>query len=115
MKYLCIDDNKKIRKIIRQFICHEEDSFIECADGSDALLFFCKHLPDYVLMDIQMKTMNGINATKVIHEQFPDARILIVTDHDTPAYREAAQKAGALAFFSKENLLELKKFILSTN
>jgi len=111
MKYLIIDDNPKMRKIISQIIGLEEDSFKECADGIDASDAYAEYLPDYVLMDIQMKTMDGISATRKLRERFPAARIIIITDYDTPAFRKAAIKAGALAFISKENIIDIKKYI----
>lgn len=113
MKYLVIDDNPNIRKIICQTIRNEGDSFIECSDGDKALEAYKIHLPDFVFMDIRMKNMNGILSTKKICEQFPGAQIIIVTEYDKPSFRNAAMEAGAIAFFSKENLLEIKKFLES--
>ena len=111
MKYLIIDDNPQMRKIISQIIGLEEGNIRECSDGIDACDAYAEHLPDYVLMDIQMKTMNGISATKKLRERFPAARIIIITDYDTPAFRRAAIQAGALAFISKENIIDIKKYV----
>lgn len=111
LKYLIVDDNEAMRKMIRQSICNDEDIIIECPDGTDAVDAYARLRPEFVLMDIRMKTMGGIQATKTIYEQFPDAKILIVTDYNTAAFRQAAFNAGALAFFSKENLVEIKEFI----
>ncbi len=112
MKYLIVDDNAEMRKIISQIICTEQDTFWECSDGNEATSAYTEYLPDFVLMDIKMDRINGISATKSIREKFPDARIIIVTDYDTPAFRKAATKAGAFAFVPKENLGEIRNYIV---
>ena len=84
---------------------------MECPDGIYAVDAYAEYLPDYVLMDIRMKNMNGIQATKKLREKFPAAKIIIITDYDTPAFRNAAMKAGAVAFISKENLTNIKNYI----
>jgi len=111
VKYLIVDNKEDMRKIIQQAVCTEEDIIVECSDGDEAVDVYAKLQPDIVLMDIRMKNMNGIQATKIILEQFPDACILIITDYDSPAFRNAAKNAGATAFFSKENLIQVKDFI----
>ncbi len=111
MKFLIVDDKEDMRKIIRQTVCGIEDSIVECSDGDEAVDIYTKQRPDFVLMDIRMKNLNGIQATKTINKKFPDARVLIVTDYDIPSFREAAKKAGAVDFFSKENLIKVKEFI----
>ena len=113
MKYLIVDDNEEMRKIIRQIVYAEEDIIVECSDGIDVFNAYAEHIPDYVLMDIRMKSMNGIIAAEKLREEFLDARIIIITGYDTPAFRQAAKNVGAIAFFSKENLSELKEFIYS--
>ncbi len=111
MKYLIVDDNSRMRKLIYQAICTEGDGFMECPDGIYVVDAYMEYLPDYVLMDIRMKDMNGILATKKLLEKFPSAKIIIITDYDTPAFRKAAMKAGAVAFISKENLTKIKNYI----
>lgn len=111
MKYLIIDDNPDIRKMIVRKVCLENDDFVECSDGEDAVSSYAKFLPDYVLMDIQMPKIDGLIATQIIIEKFPNARVIIITDYDTTPFRLAAKRVGASAFVSKENLSEVKEFI----
>ncbi len=115
MKYLIIDDNPEMQKLIRQELYSEGDQFVECSNGEDALTEYTKHLPDFVLMDIKMNKINGITATKMIREKFPNASIIIITNYDTIIFRDAAKKAGAIAFVSKENIIDVKKYTLSKN
>ncbi|MDP2302046.1 MAG: response regulator transcription factor [Ignavibacteria bacterium] len=111
MKYMIVDDNPAMLKLIRQEVCSEEDTIVECSDGEDALTAYSKHLPDFVLMDVKMNKVNGITATKMIIDKFPDARIIILTNYNTTIFRITAKKAGAVAFVSKENLFEVKDYL----
>jgi len=58
-------------------------------------------------MDVQMPQMNGFAATRDILRQFSEARVIILTQHDTPDYREEARSAGACGFVSKDDLSKL--------
>lgn len=111
MKYLIIDDSIRMRKLIRQAICMKEDSFIECPDVDEAINLYNRHMPDFVLIEIQTQKMQGLNALKKIRAKFPNSKIIVITDYDTSASRLAAIDAGALVFISKENLSEVKEFI----
>jgi DNA-binding NarL/FixJ family response regulator len=111
MKYLIVDNKEEMRKMLQLTVCNKGDIIIECSDGDEAIEAYAESKPDFVLMDIKMNSLNGIQATTFICEKFPDATIIIVTDYDTPAFRKAAKNAGAAAFFSKENLIHVKEFI----
>ena len=89
--------------------------FEECADGADALQCYEKTRPDWVLMDWEMRRMNGLAATREIIGKYPQAKILIITQHDDEQLKEAAQKAGAKGFILKENLLDLRRQILTND
>jgi CheY-like chemotaxis protein len=81
--------------------------FNECADGSQALSAYREHCSDLVLMDINMKEIDGIEATRQLRAAFPEARVIIVTEIANPLCSLAAEKAGASAYVLKENLLTL--------
>jgi CheY-like chemotaxis protein len=105
---LVVDDNPDMRRLIKSIISDLAGPVYECADGSDALREYAAHRPDWVLMDIQMKTIDGISATRDIKSAFPDARIVIVTEYDDPNWREEARRAGACAYVLKENLPDVR-------
>lgn len=111
MKFLIVDDNPGMRQIIGQAVCVNGDTVIECSSGNEAVSCYESHKPDFVLMDIQMEGIDGIKTTQMIIEKFSNARIIIITDYDTPAFRSAAMNAGACGFVSKENLFDVKKYI----
>ena len=100
-----------MRQMIKKLLDDLTDAFKECVDGAQALATYRQHRPDWVLMDIKMKEMDGLAATMQIKAAFPEAQIIIVTGHDDARLREAAQSAGACAYVNKENLFELRRIL----
>src|SRR6476660_517368 len=95
MKVLIVDDSSQMRLMMRQFLSSTADQICECEDGIDALECYEKFLPNWVLMDWEMKRMNGLKATKKIIGKFPDAKVLIITQYNDDELRKAATEAGA--------------------
>ena len=60
MKILIVDDNEKVRLLLRDYLPVSADEIFECTDGSQACSFFKKYQPDWVLMDWEMPNVNGI-------------------------------------------------------
>lgn len=111
MKILIVEDNQQMRLLIARVIDDIAETIIECSDGDQALFTYNKHCPDWVLMDIEMPGINGIAATRQIIDSFPDARVVIVTNHDYPELRAAARAAGACEYLLKDNLLQVREII----
>ena len=109
---LIVDDHAETRRMTRFFLHDLPFDFSECADGADALDCYEKTRSDWVLMDWEMKRMDGLTATRKIIEKHPQARILMVTQYDDEQLKEAATKAGARGFVLKENLLDLRRQII---
>jgi DNA-binding NarL/FixJ family response regulator len=82
------------------------ENIYEYEDGSEALNAYRRYLPSYVFMDVQMKFVDGISATREIIQSFPDARIIILTGYNGRIKNEAIS-AGAFAYVPKDNLTEL--------
>jgi CheY-like chemotaxis protein len=93
--------------MIAEIIKSKTKQVFECTDGIEALGEYRIHHPDWVLMDMKMKGMDGLAATELIRQYFPKAKVMIVSQDDTPEIRQAARQAGAAAFVPKENLLEI--------
>lgn len=108
---LIVDDNAAMRGAIKSTVCMENDRVIERADGSEALEAYSQHRPDYVLMDIRMRLMDGLAATAQIYAFDPAAKVIMVTDCGSPAFRHAASKAGATGFVLKEQLPALRQLL----
>ena len=111
MKVLIVDDSSRMRGMMRQFLLDDAGEIRECEDGIDALACYEKFLPDWVLMDWEMKQMNGLEATKQIIGKYPDAKIVLVTQYNDREIRAAASEAGICGFFLKEDLAELRRFL----
>jgi two-component system response regulator DegU len=104
-----------MRRLIKRLIKGVLADVYECSDGSQALEAYTTHHPDWVLMDIEMKDVDGITATRQSRATFPDARIVIVSNYDSDEVRAAAREAGAWAFYSKANLLSLRSLMQGTS
>ena len=111
MKLLIVEDNKKIREMIKMILIDLTHDILECDNGLDAYDLYKEQKPDCVLMDIEMKPVDGIEATQLIKMDYPQAKIVLITQHNTEAFRIHAFNAGADEFHSKENLTGLRKVI----
>jgi CheY-like chemotaxis protein len=111
MKVLIVDDNEQIRELVRDYLPASVDEIYECADGSEAFALYRKHLPDWVLMDINMKDVDGITATRQIIAAYPKAHVMMVTDYQEEELRSAAFEAGACQYVVKENLLSISEIL----
>jgi CheY-like chemotaxis protein len=107
LSVLIVDDNVKMRSMIAEIVKSKTNNVIECTDGIDALGEYSLHRPDWILMDVKMKRMDGLTATELIHQYYPKAKVVIVSQDDTPEIRQAAQHAGATAFVPKDNLIKI--------
>ena len=107
-RILIVDDQQPIRELLKMTLDGLAEVVGECCDGSEALDAYRLHSPDWVLMDLMMPQVDGIAATREIKSDYPAAKIIIVTSHESAVMREAAEKAGACAYVLKENLLDLR-------
>jgi CheY-like chemotaxis protein len=112
---MIVDNNRKMRGMIRNVLHNSVDTFIECSDGSEVIHSYETHHPDWILMDIVMEHVDGITATKEVTRTFPEAKVIVVTQYDDADLREKAERAGAVAYVVKENLNELERIIFHKN
>jgi len=116
MKILIVEDNPQMRQMIRALVADLADAVTECADGDEAVTAYETQqfsAADWVLMDLQMPRVGGLQATRHIRAAYPDARIIIVTQYDDPRWRAAAADAGACDYVFKDDLLELRQRLKS--
>ena len=110
-RLLIVEDNERMRSLIKSIVADLVESVTECADGARALGAYCECRPDLVLMDVRMPGLDGIAATSQIKDRFPDASVIMVTDYDDNQLRQAARKAGACAYVLKEDLFDVRQII----
>ena len=105
IRVLVVDDHAILRDGIRSILESQEDVIVvgEASDGAEALEFVSKLLPDIVLMDISMPNTNGLEATRLIKERFPQVKVLILTQHDNREYIAPALGAGASGYVLKRS------------
>jgi DNA-binding NarL/FixJ family response regulator len=104
---MIVDDHPAFRGLIRAVLQTARCNCIECQDGLEAVETYETSMPDLVLMDLSMERLDGLGATARIKASFPAARIMILTQHDDPHLRAAADKAGACGYILKDDLLGL--------
>ena len=112
MNILLVEDDRRVRRMIRLIVEHLADSIFECSDGAEACELYAVHRPDWVLMDLILDNLDGIEACRIITSRYPDARIVMVTSHDSEPLRMAAREAGARDYLLKENLTELPRLLV---
>ncbi|MCG1023726.1 response regulator transcription factor [Sutcliffiella horikoshii] len=101
---LLAEDQALVRQGIKVMI-EQHPSFrvvAEVATGKEAVDAYEKHLVDLVLMDVRMPVMTGIEATKVIRQRDPKAKVLILTTFADDEYAMEALKLGALGYLLKD-------------
>jgi CheY-like chemotaxis protein len=114
MKIMIVDDHAEMRRLLRSTLNHLANEFVECADGTDAVAEFPRQRPDWTIMDVTMKGMDGLEATRQIRSQCPTARILILTQNDSLPIHRAAVEAGASAYLSKDRLGDIEAMLAGT-
>lgn len=114
MKLLIVEDNQAMRRMIRRMVADVADEISECSDGAAACALYSNLHPDWVLMDIEMGEVNGLTATRRIKADYPEARVVIVTNYDDAQLRETARVAGACGYVLKENLFALRRILLGS-
>ena len=106
IRILVADDHALLRDGIRSLLGAYDDLDIigEAADGKESVEKAEELVPDIIIMDIAMPTMDGIQATRLIMKQLPDTKVLILTQHDNREYISLCQEIGAAGFVPKRAL-----------
>jgi len=104
IKVLCVDDHPLVRKGIASILANESDMRLvgEAGNGHEAVELFRVHHPDVTLMDLRMPGVDGIEATRSIRREFPDARIIALTSYDGDQDIYRALEAGVRGYMLKE-------------
>jgi len=102
LKVLVVDDSALAMRIMREalhLLGHEMVASVQ--DGAGVVEAYKTHQPDLVTMDVTMHGVDGIAATRLLLQEFPDARVIMVTSHRQQETRVEAMAAGARGYLVK--------------
>jgi DNA-binding NarL/FixJ family response regulator len=106
IRVVLVDDQPLIRTGIRALLDAEDDIVVvaEGADGREGVALAREHLPDIVLMDVQMPEMDGIEATRRIanDDRLADVHVVVLTNYGLDEYVFNSLRAGASGFVVKD-------------
>jgi len=104
IRVLVADDHPLIRAGLVSFVGTEPglEVVAEAGNGEEALEKYRELRPGVVLMDLSMPVMDGISATRAILEEFPDAKVIVLTTYDGDEDIHRALDAGAMGYLVKD-------------
>ena len=109
IRLLVVDDHDLARHGLMAILAASPDLEVvgEAKTGREAIEAARELVPDVVLMDVRMPDMHGLDATRRIKEERPRTAVIIVTNHEDPAYLRTAIDAGAAGYLLKDVSREL--------
>jgi two-component system response regulator NreC len=105
IKVIIADDHAMVRQGFMVLLNAQPDMEVvgEAADGNEMVELAANLRPDVVLADISMPNLNGIEATKIIHQRYPDMPVVIITIHTSSSYVIRALRNGARGYVVKND------------
>jgi DNA-binding NarL/FixJ family response regulator len=107
VRLLLVDDHRTLRDGLR--LSMEEAGFVvvgEAGDGEEAVRMAEALRPDVVLMDVSMPVLDGVEATRLIHQRVPETRVVMLTMHGESDVMARAIAAGAVGYLLKDCSIE---------
>jgi two-component system cell cycle response regulator DivK len=100
---LYVEDNEYNRKIVRQLLARTSYRLLEAVDGESGVIMAQQHLPQLVLMDVQLPRMSGLDATRALKADPRTSHIpiIVITSFALSGDREKAADAGADSYLAK--------------
>jgi DNA-binding NarL/FixJ family response regulator len=104
IRIVIAEDHVVVRKGLCSLLDHEPDISVvgEAVDGEEAVALTKQLNPDLVVMDIRMENMDGVEATRIIRETYPEISILVLTGFGDEDILQEAMRAGAHGFLLKD-------------
>ena len=105
---LIVDDHVLVRNGLRRHLEAQPDFLVvgEAVNGREGVAQAEALLPDLIIMDVAMPEMDGIEATRLICQRIPQAKVLILSIYDSSDNCIRARHSGALGYLLKESASE---------
>jgi DNA-binding NarL/FixJ family response regulator len=103
-RVLLVDDHAVVRQGLAELI-NDQPDLVVCGEADsppDALRVVAETRPDVAIVDISLKSGDGIELCRQVHEQWPDVALLVLSMHDEGLYAERALRAGAMGYVMKQ-------------
>jgi NarL family two-component system response regulator LiaR len=103
IKVLLVDDHAVVRSGLGAVLMTNDDMILigEAGNGQEAINFCEKNQPDVILMDLMMPVLDGVAATTVIRQRWPNVNVIALTSFKEKEMVEGALKAGAMSYLLK--------------
>lgn len=103
IKVLLVDDHTVVRSGLSKFLMVNKDLKLvgEASDGEEAVQKVSLYKPDIVLMDLMMPGIDGITATREIHNKYPQVKVIALTSFAEQNMVQGALQAGAIGYLQK--------------
>jgi DNA-binding NarL/FixJ family response regulator len=106
VRVLIADDDVEARNLIGFILSHDPGVLLvgEAVDGDSAIILVRQAQPDVVVMDVMMPGVGGLEATRRIKREWPDTRVLVLTNLTDDETRRSAFLNGADSFLTKRDV-----------
>ncbi len=117
MKYrvLVVDDEEILREGLRTFVSWDDLGYEFAGSANSvaqALVFLESHDVDVMITDIKMPVQNGLQLLEIMHEEYPDTKVVVLSGYGEFEYAQKAIRFGAVDFLMKPvNFAELKRLM----
>jgi YesN/AraC family two-component response regulator len=108
IRILLVDDQALLCEVLKTWLEVEQDFEVVgiARNGEEGIEKVDALRPDIVLIDIEMPGMNGLNATTIIRQRFPEVKVIVLSAHDDDAYVGKSVRAGAKGYILKNTTAE---------
>lgn len=101
MKRIMVAEDNDSNYMLMSYILKKHYEFFRAVNGQEAIELARKEKPDLILMDLKMPLLDGLEATRQIHEQYPELPVVALTANAFDSDRQHALEAGCVDFLSK--------------
>jgi len=106
IRVVLVDDHAQMHKLVQTILGATPDIKLvaQAANGQEGIVLCEQYQPDIALMDVVMPVMDGIQATKLLHERFPSVKVLVLSSFQDHESVYAMLRNGAVGYLTKSTL-----------